>query len=322
MKNVKFLVIGPSIGSSAIWKVLSDQEISAAYVEIDEKLGISSPPEALFRLHNEDSLELMRSIYPGVELLSATNPGFQDASEGRERGMSKEKSDQFMEQPYFYAPDSLFRSEQSKPSLKASLPRFCFEEKTVSFEESIQYERLVWGLNIESLNFFFDKKLPVPRPSKELTWGGLTVDWTIPYSEAQLPSKVSFRVGELRLNAYGSFYRLADQYQCSWTVLLDEERTGHSEWLAKCISSLKREVLKKLELSDRALVGHEKILFHKQLVELKPTAVPSLELCDGIDYIGSEFRIQDDKSGAVGADLSLRNLRTWLETQGIPIGKT
>jgi hypothetical protein len=325
-----WLIVGGGVAGLFAAKILKARQIELIGLEKAERLG-GRTSVGHHRLYEKGSIEFFRMHFPELEF-----DFIDDNSLERKKGEWDAPKDEYTEDeqfflaPNFYVPrvsfakiiEMLAAEVGDKFKLREHPLEIRHAEKKaiISTGEEIEYEKLVWCAPLELLpKIWSDDKTAFAKSLKQLdvAIGGLNLDMEL--SEPLFPCRNTvvfpFRYKDKKLRALGTAEMTEAGPLVRWILMLEEEIADDREEVAKCVRTLKRELMKEFpELKDR--IKNERIMFLPKVLWEKPIAVKGLELLPDLLYLGAQVKLPNTKEEPRNLDRILDNCHFFVETVG------
>ena len=193
-------------------------------------------------------------------------------------------------------------------------------EKTVSMNDgtTVTYERLIWAAPLSKLKGILSPswktqlgrvgKIPGPTSIVGFEWA---TD-VRPFAE-EVTVVAPFRFKDDKLKAYGIFNQKtvdaeSGSFVTNWLTIAPPKVAANNEEVAKCVKSMRREVLKEFPEVE-GHIKHEKILHYECFIPDKPIIVESLEVLPSVFYVGPEMTTNEDNASLWGPEATVLNLK-------------
>ncbi len=184
---------------------------------------------------------------------------------------------------------------------------------------TVEYDRLIWAAPLGKLKSILNtvgrsRMAPMGKAAPGIPFVGL--EWgtdVAPFPEDKTVV-LTFRYKDEKLKAYGFVSQKnvspeSELFVSHWVTVPPHKVAANAEETAKCVRSLRREILKEFaELESH--IKHEKILSYDCYTPAKPSVAKSLEVLPNVFYVGPEATNYDGDTPLWGPEVTLHNLET------------
>ena len=328
----KYLIVGGGLAGLFAGRVLRARGIEFVGLERSERLG-GRVEVGHHRIYSKESLGFFQKYFPTVEWEEV-----QEETRERKKGIWTEPKDEFGDAESFYLQPHFFHPKMVPPDFIRTLSMevesaFALNKNVVEILSAVKqvvcqdgsqysYDKIVWCSPLEPLiKLWNGDKGPLLKQLRELKEGCGGVNLELELRGTLFPFKNTmvfpFRYKDNRLHALGvnSAWPPATSERSfvHWLLFLGREITDDREELAKCIRTLKRELLKEFPDLKTAILS-EKIVYLPLISGETPAALRSLSLMPDLLYVGPQARLADTDDSLRNMDRTLNNCSRFEET--------
>jgi len=318
------VIVGGGISGLLIARILQEKKLSFVGFEKSARLG-GRGEVGPHRILKTDTVSLLTELVPEVNWLT-TEAEVQE----RIKGEFSPIRDLYSEAEKFYLTSTLFTPsapfDQILGKLAAPVQERFHQQKTVTqvhgdtktleFSDGTEqkFEKLFWCSDLSLLfKLWVGEPLSAPKASKkaaEMPSGvNLTFDLDSPLFESKNTVVLPFRFKDFKLRALG-IPDLNDEglpHRLHWIMFLPKELMEDREEVAKCVRTLKRELLKEFpELTQKT--KREKIVYLPVLSGEETAHWASLEIAPDIYYLGPQIYLNEEQAEWRNLDLLVSNV--------------
>lgn len=195
------------------------------------------------------------------------------------------------------------------------------DAKKISLNDgsTLEYERLIWAAPLGKLKSILNtvgrsRMAPMGKAVPGIPFVGLEWETDVPPFSEDRCVVVTFRYKDEKLKAYGFISQKnaspeSELYLSHWVTVPPHKVAANPEEIAKCVRSLRREILKEFSELD-SHIKHEKIVQYECYTPAKPSVAKSLEVLPNVFYIGPESTTYDGETPLWGPEVTLHNLES------------
>lgn len=319
------IIVGGGLSGLMTAKLLVENSKEFSGLEQDECLG-GRAFVGHHRFYEKSAVDFLGEQISHLDWAVIQEPGAvrkKNAWEQIDNGLSPEED--FYLGHTFFAPKHPL-SESLAPILDLVGSRFETRKKVVSIfpeekriecsdESSYYYERLFWCSDLAALNRVWrgsqgvlPKNLRVIKPAP----GGINWDIEVEGSifDQRNTMVVPFKYKGTSLRALGTQSTENDRTLLRWITFVPPAIMEDREETAKCVRALKREIKKEFsQLSEKTV--RETLAFLPSISGDSSAHRETLELVDGVYYVGPQIHLVEAENPPQNLDLILNNVH-WL----------
>ncbi|NBW98597.1 NAD(P)/FAD-dependent oxidoreductase [bacterium] len=307
------VIIGGGLSGLLTARILQEKNISWIGFEKTSRLGgrAESGPHRVLR---SETAVLFQELVPEIKWLATEG----DVKE-RVKGEFEELHEGFSEAEKFYLTSSLYAAETPFENFveklaasvtpqyqtRKTVTRIRGSEKVIEFSDGSEqnYQQLFWCSDLGLLFKVWEgEPLCSPKSMKkqmEKPAGvNLTLELESPLADIKNTVVLPFRFKDWKLRGLG----IPELHRLHWMVFLPKELMEDREEVAKCVRSLKRELLKEFpELSTK--IKKEKIVYLPVLSGEDTAQWSSLNIAPDVFYIGPQIYTLPEQAELKNLDL-------------------
>lgn len=314
----KYLIIGGGLTGVCAANLLAKKGLEFEGLEKEERLG-GRAEIGHHRIYSSNSVEFLSRF--------STDEWFRIDDEPKERkkgewskvaDIDNDCEEFYLGTSYYYPKSnfshlltSLIEPVRDTFHLNKTVEKVDAGTKTVTCQDgtTYQYETLLWCTHIDHLRKVWQGDnshlLKALKKTRELH-AGISLDVELKAAPFEFKNSVvfNFRYKDNKMRAIGVQDSMSEgsteHSHLHWLLFVDEEICEDREELAKCVRTMKREILKEFpEMKD--LLVKERIVFLPALSGDESAELKSLELVPSVFYLGPQVSLP-------GTDASLRNI--------------
>lgn len=314
-----YVIVGGGVSGLLTARILQEKNLPFIGFEKSARLG-GRAELGPHRVLKPATVILLNELLPDVTWLT-TEAEVQERSKGEFTPIR----DGYSEAEKFYLTSSLFTPsvsfDQILEKLAAPIQEKFFQQKTVNqihgdkktieFSDGTEqkFEKLFWCSDLSLLfKFWIGEPLNTPKASKKASDApsgvNLTLDLDSPLFESKNTVVLPFRFKDWKLRALGipDLNNEGLPHRLHWMIFLPKELMEDREEVAKCVRTLKRELLKEFpEMAQKT--QKEKIVYLPLLSGEEATRWASLEIAPDVFYLGPQVYLQEEQAEWRNLDL-------------------
>lgn len=314
-----YVIIGGGLSGLLTARILNEKNISFLGFEKTSRLG-GRAEFGPHRLLHAESVKLLEELTPAVSWQA-----FDIQPKERSKGEYGEIREGFSSAEQFYLTSQVFNPmlafEQVIEKISEPVAGFFKTQKTVtrilSKEKQIEfldgstqaYEKLIWCADRNLLFKIWEgDPLTSEKTSKKANEKPTGFNWSLEVQEPLFDSQntllMPFRFKEHKLRALGipDLNEEGKPHRLHWMVFVPQAISEDKEEVAKCVRTLKREVLKEFpDLSSKII--KEKIVYLPLFSGEEPVVLKSLELAPDVFYVGPQVALSEAQAEWKNLDL-------------------
>lgn len=313
------VIIGGGISGLLTARVLQEKNLSFVGFEKSSRLG-GRAEWGPHRVLKSETVSLLREWTPEVNWLSTEAEVHE-----RVKGEFTPIRDGYSEAEKFYLTSTPFTPttpfDQILEKLAApvrdsfqsqkTVTQIFGDKKIIEFSDGTEqkFEKLFWCSDLALLfKLWNGEPLSAPKATKKASDQPSGVNLTFELSEPLFESKntvvLPFRFKDWKLRALGisDFNEEGQPNRLHWMMFLPKELMEDREEIAKCVRTLKRELLKEFpSLTEKT--KKEKIIYLPLLSGEQATHWASLEIAPDVYYLGPQVYLKEEQAEWRNLDL-------------------
>lgn len=314
-----YVIVGGGLSGLLTARILREKNISFVGFEKSPRLG-GRAELGPHRILKENSVSMWKELLPEVDWLS-----IESEVQERAKGEFAPIRDGYSEAEKFYLTTSLYAPaipfDQVVEKLAAPVrERFQLQKtvvqinennKTIEFNDGTEqkFEKLFWCTDLALLfKLWVGETINIPKGNKKAseTPSGVNLIFELssPLFESKNTVVLPFRFKDFRLRALGipEPDEKTEGHRLHWMMFLPKELMEDREEIAKCVRTLKRELLKEFpELTQTIL--KEKIIYLPLLSGEDSARWASLEIASDVFYVGPQAYLNEEQADWKNLDL-------------------
>lgn len=314
-----YVIIGGGLSGLLTARILKEKNIPFLGFEKTSRLG-GRAEFGPHRLLHSESVALLEQLAPSVSW-----QGFDLQPKERSKGEYGEVREGFSSAEQFYLTSQVFTPtvafEQFIEKVSEPITGFFKTQKTVtrilSKEKQIEfldgstqaYEKLIWCADRNLLFKVWEgEPLHSGKANKKANEKPTGFNWSLelqePFFDTQNTVLMPFRFKEHKLRALGisDLNEEGKRHRLHWMVFVPQSISEDKEEVAKCVRTVKREVLKEFpELSSK--ISKEKLVYLPLFSGEEPALLKSLELAKDVYCVGPQVNLNETQSDWRNLDL-------------------
>jgi hypothetical protein len=318
------VIVGGGVSGLLIARVLQEKNLSFVGFEKSARLG-GRGEVGSHRILKPNTVSLLTEFVPEVSWLT-TEAEVQERVKGEftpiRDGYSEAEKFYLTSAPYIpTAPfdqilEKLAAPVQERFHYQKTVTQIHGDTKTIEFSDGTEqkFEKLFWCSDLSLLfKLWLGEPLRAPKANKKAadmpSGVNLTFDLESPLFESKNTVVLPFRFKDFKLRALGipdlNEDGLPHRLHCM--IFLPKELMEDREEVAKCVRTLKRELLKEFpELTQKT--KREKIVYLPVLSGEETAQWASLEIAPDIYYLGPLIYLHEDQAEWKNLDLLVSNV--------------